>query len=456
MPTERLLRDCSVCVVGAGLAGLTAAVRLRRLQAIVTVLEARNRVGGRVLTIRQGFAEEQRAEAGGDFIDEDQVEICRLVRTIGLELTPVLRSGFGLVCSHRGRIVKVFRSSPIWGKLAEALHPIIQDYRWSEGRWDGAVAKRLGALSVADWMKRARLAPAVTRMLVGLRGFFLADPEDLSLLSLVDQLAFEAPGTGRMYRIEGGNDRLPLALAAALGEGVRLRHEVLVLSQTNTGVVLTVRAANGEEQRLRADYAIVTIPATKIRSLKFDPPLPRLQRSAITRLRYGPVTKTLVQCDRRFWRRRGRPLAYGTDLPIGAVWDGNEEQKGKAGILCLMAGGSASMEAQEMLAKNGPPGLVRQLKWLGASKATVLATHAVTWEADQWVGGGYAVFDPQYDPALREWLARPHGRILFAGEHTSLRWQGYMNGAIESGLRAAAEVASLERMESRVHSDPNP
>jgi monoamine oxidase len=146
-------------------------------------------------------------------------------------------------------------------------------------------------------------------------------------------------------------------------------------------------------------------------------------------------------------------LAYGTDLPIGAVWDGNEEQKGKAGILCLMAGGSASAEARQLLARHGPPGLLQQLKWLGASKATVLATHAVTWEEDPWAVGGYAVFDPLYDPALREWLARPHGRILFAGEHTSLRWQGYMNGAVESGLRAAAEVESLAGMEAPAHSD---
>jgi monoamine oxidase len=349
--------------------------------------------------------------------------------------------------------VTVLPSSPVWNKLAEVLHPMIQQYRWSEERWDGPVAKRFGALSVADWMKKTRLDPATSHMLVGLRGFFLADPKDLSLLSLVDQLASGTPGRGRMYRIQGGNDRLPLALAAVLGERVRLRHEVVALSQTNTGVVLTVRTANGEEKRMQTRYAIITIPAVKMRSLKFDPPLPPPQRSAITRLRYGPVTKTLLQCDRRFWRGGRRPLAYGTDLPIGAVWDGNEEQKGKAGILCLMAGGSASAEARELLARHGPPGLLGQLEWLGASKTTVLATHAVTWEEDQWAGGGYAVFDPQYDPGLREWLARPHGRILFAGEHTSLRWQGYMNGAVESGLRAAAEVESLAGMEASAHSE---
>lgn len=445
MVAERTRRGYSVCVVGAGLAGLAAAFRLQEQGVAVTVLEARDRIGGRVLTIRQGFAGGQHAEAGGDFIDEDQAEICRLVHTFGLKLVPILRSGFGFVGSQRGRIMKVFPTGPTWNRLITALHPMIQGYQLSEERWDGAVAKRLGSLSVADWMKGTRLDPAVSRMLVGLRGFFLADPADLSLLSLVDQLASGTPGKGRMYRIAGGNDRLPAALAARLGNSVRLRHEVLALSQTNDGVRLTVRLANGKEKRVQAHYVIVTVPASKIPSLEFDPPLHPRQRSAITTLRYGPVTKTLLQCGRRFWRRRGLASAYGTDLPIGAVWDGNEEQGRRAGILCLMAGGSASAEMREILANEGPPGLLRRLNWLGASRATVLATHTVSWEQDPWVGGGYAVFDPHYDPALRQWLARPHGRILFAGEHTSLRWQGYMNGAIESGLRAAAEVEALAR-----------
>lgn len=444
MVTDPLLRGRPVAVVGAGLAGLTAAAELQRCGAAVTVFEARDRTGGRVLTIRQGFVDGQQAEAGGDFIDEDQNEICRLVHNLGLTLVPILRSGFAFLRSPRGgKQKKVFRGNLIWTKLAETLRPLVQMYRWSEGRWDGAVARHWGSLSVADWMKQTPLNPDVGGMLVGLRGFFLADPADLSLLSLVEQVASGTPGRGRMYRIMGGNDRLPMALAAKLGDCVRLRHEVLALSQVTERVLLTVHTASGDERQIQVDYVILAVPATTVRALEFDPPLPPRQLAAISKLQYGPVTKTLLQFDRRFWRGRGRPLAYGTDLPIGAVWDGNEEQGGGPGILCLMAGGSASADTQDLLAQEGPPGLTRRLDWLGALPATLLATHTVSWEQDPWVGGGYAVFGPQYDPTLRQWLARPHGRILFAGEHTSLRWQGYMNGAIESGLRAAAEVRAL-------------
>jgi monoamine oxidase len=88
-------------------------------------------------------------------------------------------------------------------------------------------------------------------------------------------------------------------------------------------------------------------------------------------------------------------------------------------------------------------GLVERLDWLGSRSATLLHSRLITWEDDPWTRGGYAYFDPGFDPSLRDWLARPHGRVLFAGEHTSINWQGYMNGAVESGLRAAAEISAL-------------
>ena len=93
---------------------------------------------------------------------------------------------------------------------------------------------------------------------------------------------------------------------------------------------------------------------------------------------------------------------------------------------------------------DGDQGVVAQLSWLGRP-ARLQARAIVAWEEDPWARGGYAVFGPRFDPSLRPWLARPAGRVLFAGEHTSGEWQGYMNGAIESGLRAAAEVRALVR-----------
>ena len=92
-----------------------------------------------------------------------------------------------------------------------------------------------------------------------------------------------------------------------------------------------------------------------------------------------------------------------------------------------------------MVAKDGIGRFADGLAWLGSERADLVASRQIVWETDPLARGGYAFFDPSFDPALREWLARPAGPLFFAGEHTSIRWQGYMNGAVESGRRAAAD-----------------
>jgi len=118
-----------------------------------------------------------------------------------------------------------------------------------------------------------------------------------------------------------------------------------------------------------------------------------------------------------------------------------------------VAGGEASDALQAIWKAGGADVVAARLSWLG-TPAPVLAARTISWEHDPWARGGYAYFDPAFDPRLRDWLARPAGRIVFAGEHTSIRWQGYMNGAVESGLRAAAEIAAIQ--ESSVDSQSNP
>lgn len=448
MWNEGSLQAKSVIVAGAGLAGLTAAVALHRDGAQVLVLEARERVGGRVWTVREGFLGGQHAEAGGDLIEEGQEEILRLADQLGLQPVRILHRGFSFARRGAADQSLTQRDGP-WAKLRKRLDPWVRAYRLAEQRWDCVITRAMASISVAEWLDSIHADDELRAFVLGLRGFFLADPYELSLLALVDQLASEVPGRLQMYRIKGGNDRLASRLAAVLGDRVHLRTTLLAAFQSNDEARVTVRTSGGMQTQLAADYLILALPTSSLRTITFEPPLPPLQRDAIERLKYGRATKTLLQFERRFWRRPGRPKAYGTDLPVGAIWDGNEEQPGRAGILTLLAGGSASTETQKLVAERGIEGLAQSLDWLGAAGTQVLASRVVSWENDPWARGGYAYFDPAYDPMLRSWLARPHGRILFAGEHTSFQWQGYMNGAVESGLRAAAEVRALVCQHSR-------
>jgi monoamine oxidase len=437
-----MARDLSgrrVAVIGAGLAGLMAARELGRRGAEAVVLDARGRVGGRVWT-RRDFDDQQHAEAGGDLIDDQQTRLLELARELGLEPVRILRFGFGF---HTAAERRYSRQLDGWEKIEKRLRPIIDAYCVSEERWDTALARGLASGSVADWAARARTSSRERRLLVGLRGFFLADPEQLSLLALVDQLASGGnPAETRFYRLRDGNDTLPRALAARVRGRLLLQTTALAIAQTSKGVRLTVADRHGRASELRADYAVVAVPAATLRRIAMRPALPPRQRAAVARLAYGRATRVLAQFDRRVWRRPTRPRAFGTDTSIGAVWEGNEQQPGPAGILSFLAGGSAS-ESLQRIAARGASALAREIAWLANGRLVPRAMRTIVWEDDPWARGGYAVFEAGYDPELRAWLARPHGRVVFAGEHTSIRWQGYMNGAIESGLRAAAEVAII-------------
>jgi monoamine oxidase len=428
----------TILVVGAGLAGLAAARALERRGLAARVIEARDRVGGRVWTIRDGFAAGQFAEAGADLIEADHHATLGLARELGLHPTRILRHGFGFYgASPRGR-VEIQSMAHGFRTMAEPLGALIEAYRHGEQRWDGGIAARLAAQSVAGWLRDLRAPEWLVQRFRGLRGLFLADIEDLSLLALVDFFDGASPGAGEMFRLREGNDRLATGIVRELEQPPLLSTSLESVVQSDAGVTAAVRDRSGRHE-LTADRLVLTVPGSLVRSIAFDPPLPDAQREAYAALRMGCATRTLLQFDRRFWVSRRRPRAFGSDRAHGAVWDASEGQRGRAGILSLLGGGRGSAALQSLLASGSTDALVDSLRWLGRP-GRLLASRTVVWDDDPWARGGYVYFHAGGRPDLRDALARPHGRVLFAGEHTSIRWQGYVNGAIESGLRAAAEI----------------
>jgi monoamine oxidase len=430
----------SIIVVGAGLAGLAAARTLQRRGCVVSVFEARARIGGRVWTRRDGFGE-MYGEAGGELIDADQHEIRELAAELGLLEQRILRSGFAQFRLGNDRRHRIRSANTGWQATETAIAPLVKAFRLNEQEWNGPIADAIARRSVKQWLDDTNATAEVRATAMTMRNFFLADPDDLSLLVYVEQFATSGnPSGNTLYRLRGGNDRLAERMARSLRRPVRLRHIVRRIEQKKTGALVTVES-DRRRSTVSATCVLVTVPAPLAAEIEFVPELPEAQRQALMRLKYGPGTKTLLQFERASWRRPGKTRACATDLDVGAVWDAGEHQGGSKGMLALLAGGSASAATRDLV-KTDATRLQAELRFFGIGRARLLAFHSVSWEDDPWARGGYAVFDPSFPPSSRRMLSMPSGRVFFAGEHTSAKWQGYMNGAVTSGLRAAEEICA--------------
>jgi monoamine oxidase len=394
-----------VIVVGAGFAGLAAAEALVRAGAEVEVLEARDRVGGRVWSVPFAGAV---VERGAEFILPGNETVTATAKRLGL---PLVRKG-----TLYGRREPRGAGRAVSGaQVAEA----------AAGIADGP-APPPGA-TVAQALAGYDLEPALREAIRARIEISCAYPaDDLDAEALTEGAA--AFGDFDSYTVEGGNDGIARELAAALEKPVRLSTPVSRIGWSER----EVRVLAGRHETI-ADAAVIAVPAAVLDSIAFDPRLPADKGEALARIRYGqaaklfvsltappPPSATLSVADRFWcWTQLG---ADGDPLPFLAAFAGT----GRAlHALSVDAGAERWLKA---LARLRP-----DLDLEGA--ATLIAT----WHDDPWARGAYSAASAQW-PIDTETLIRPDGPLAFAGEHTAGAWHGLMEGALRSGERAAQQV----------------
>lgn len=438
-----------IVVVGAGLAGLTAARALNRDGLRVAVLEARDRVGGRVHSVPLGGTT---VDLGGQWIGPGQERMYALAREMGAPLVRTHTAGETLYRLD-GRLRRGGHRPPL-GPLAlldayQIQRRLDRLARSADPAQPGAMpaAHALDAQSVEGWLRSVAWtsgARAFWRLLA--EAGACASAAEVSTLALAVQLKTTG-GTGPLETAEqaflvGGAGRVAERLAEAVPDAVHLGCAVRQIEHSGTGV--TVYAGS---KAWRADAVVVAMPPALTVRIAYDPPLPALRDGLTQRVGQGAVVKCLCVYATPFWRRDGLSGAVlDAHGPITAVLDGTVEETGP-GVLVALATGPHARTLGAASPKERREAVLRALaSFFGPIAAQPVAYHDHDWTADAWSRGGYgAVPAPGVLSQFGPVLTAPVGRIFWAGTETASVWRNYMEGALASGERAAAEVADRLR-----------
>ena len=447
-------RSPHAIVIGAGLAGLAAALQLDVAGWDVSMLEARSRPGGRVFTLREPFSDGLYADAGAARIQDTHEYTLTYVKQFNLTLDPFWPTDGNTVMWIGGRRILSPPRTPV--DLAQVPLDFSADERRLGLR--GGYAKylfshldALGDVTAASWpqgdvsrfevsidefCRRSGASPAFIRM--------VAFGHDLARMSALQFLRDAALGvnTRQWFKIRGGNDRLPAALAARLSEKIRYGSPVVRIAQDDTSVRVTY-LRDRTPTTVTGDYVVCAVPAAVMDRVEVSPELRPVKRAALRELGSLAMARVYLQSRRRFWLERGDSGWGGTDDPMD-IWDYTRDQPGHRGILGAYLSGGIAEQVTALAASERGPWVLPRMEHAHPGLSEHFETSAsYSWIEDAWARGAGVEFHPGQMSRYYHVLRAPEGRIHFAGEYTS-PWSSWMNGALESGHRVAAELSARE------------
>jgi monoamine oxidase len=459
-PTPRQQR---VIVIGAGMAGLVAAYELQRAGHDVLVLEARQRVGGRVYTLREPFTHPLYAEVGAmriprthrltmAYIDKFKIKTSaftmgnlkayyhingRKIRKSEADVNPDAL-GFQIAEHERGKT-----TDQLW---AATIMPIVKKLeQQGQAAWT-EIVEQYDRYSLRDFLQTNHWSEGAIEMF-GL----LMDLEALMNSSFLELLRDEVGNYyTNMIEIEDGSDHLPKAFLPELKHRIRFGAKMIGIDQTPDLVTVHYQTATGRRE-ITGDYAILAIPFPVLRHIDVIKPFSRGKQRAIRQIKYDAAAKILFQCKRRFWEEDEGIYGGGTitDLPIRAVYYPDHGRVTGRGV--LLASYTWSEDAQRWGMLSPRDRIEQALEDMAQIHPQIVDEFEVgasyMWHDDEFAGGAFALFEPGQQTLLYDDIVKPEGRIHFAGEHASLA-HSWVEGAVDSGLRAAIEVHHVSSLAS--------
>jgi monoamine oxidase len=443
-----------VIVVGAGLAGLVAARQLRAAGLECALFEAADRVGGRVQTMTDIFGAGLTTELGAEFIDSSHAAMLDLCAEFGLPLIDTaqsseaeLRCGYYFAGHHRSEDEVLTAYAPLVTRMRADLARL---YPYADGDAEPAVLRELDHLSIDDYLDRIGAQGWIRDLLAVAytteNGLDTGAQSSLNLLEVIGldpDDGFRIFGSSdQRYKINGGNERLVQALAATLGDAVHTGHRLLDLRAAGPRFELTFALADGSTAAATGDFIVLALPFAALRRVALPQTWPALTLSAIRELGYGTNEKLIVGIDQPVWRTAGFSGDGYSDLPFQTGWDSSRlQENARTSYTFYLGGATGARLAQADLASVARDYVAQaEAMYPGMGRNYNERRLASAWSTNPLHGGSYSSFRPGQTERFADQAFAPVGRVHFAGEHCSREFQGFMNGAVETGLRCADKI----------------
>ncbi|HEU4617544.1 MAG TPA: NAD(P)/FAD-dependent oxidoreductase [Gammaproteobacteria bacterium] len=456
-----------VVVIGAGLAGLAAALKLEAAGLDVLVLEAQQRVGGRVYSMQHLGSN---AEAGGTYIGAGYTRVIGAAEKHGVNLIDVTRALEFFREQDLALGEEIIRQQDWATHPANAFpEPDKAHLPWTYHRVLAARHDPLRApeqwldpesgpldVSVHDWLAGIGLSERAIELAYGINASFGADAHDVSALLLFFRAAFSkvqrrlAPADSIGFTAERGVQRIPEAMAAALRREVALGRAAAAIEAGASGAsgadaasTAVVRTQDGARHTAR--HVVCSLPFGVLRRIAIDPPLEGLQADAVASLPAQPITQFYLRPTSRFWEEDGYAPSLFTDSAagmIGAVRGGADPAEITTLTAWVMGRNAARLDALAPAAA-GREVIAAIERIRPAARGRLELLGSKSWGSDPYAAGAWAYFRPGQIRRFARVMGRPHGRIHFCGEHLALSCRG-MEGAMESGERAADEILASD------------
>ena len=433
-----------VIVVGAGFSGLAAAHELSRAGYDVTVVEARNRVGGRVISFSD-LVPGKNVEGGGELIGSNHPAWLAYGKEFGLDFLDVTEEDAEFPVVVGGKRLTADESETLWEEMKAAFNTIVADARPvdADEPWKSPNAEALDRRTLGAWIDGLSVSPvcrtALHTIMTADNGVITGWQSYLANLAMVKGGGLEKYwDESEVYRCKGGNQQLARKLVTAVGAGrVLTRTPVRAITVADRGVRVTL--AGGKV--LEAEHAILTAPPTVWNRIAIDPPLPPGLAPQM-----GSNVKLLIALRSPFWRRAELAPEMLADGPVSMTWHATDGQPGPGEAMVAFSGGPAADACREWTAVQRNQNYYAELEkvYRGIRASVTRTPRFMDWPADQWAKASYSFPAPgqvtTQGPTLRQGI----GRLHFAGEYSSYAFMGYMEGALNSGAAAARRIAARD------------